>query len=624
LSPLDPSSADLSARLAAIVDASDDAIVGTTLDGQITSWNRAAEQIFGYAATEAIGRPITLTIPTERHAETANALSRIGRGETVEHRETVGQAKDGSSFNVSVTVSPIRDSDGRIAGAITIARPITERLRAEETRAQLAAIVESSDDVIVSKTLDGIITSWNRAAERMFGYAASEAVGQPITLIVPLERHAEEADVLARLQRGERIEHFETVRITKGGNRVNVSLTVSPVRNAAGKIIGASKIARDITERRRLEEERVALLAETQTANRAKDDFLTMFGHELRNPLAAIATAAHLLRVAITLDDVARPRTVIERQVGHIQRMIEDLLDAARVRAGKVALDRRPVNLAQAVEHALGVLSASGQPGRHVIDVMTEPVVVSADPARLEQVILNLLGNAVKYTPTEKSIRVTVHAEGPWAVLRVEDEGAGIPPDILPRIFEMFVQGNRSIDRAQGGLGIGLTLVRSLVELHGGTVEAISPGLDRGSVFTVRLPGVAMAISPEASLASVPPAGRRVLIVEDNDDAREMLRLLLEHQGHEVFEAADGAEAIRMASRVHPELAFIDLGLPLVDGYEVARHIRRQPDQPRRLIALTGYGQPEDRQRSLQAGFDEHVVKPVDPLRLAEIIDSAR
>ncbi len=619
-----PSNDDVSARLAAIVDASDDAVVGTTLDGQITSWNRAADQIFGYPVGEAVGQPITLVIPPERQPEMADTLARIQRGERIDHQETVWRAKGGGSLNVSVTMSPIRDSQARVVGAVTIARPIAERLRAEETRARLAAIVESSDDVIVSKTLDGVITSWNGAAERMFGYAVAEAIGQPITLIVPPECHGEEAQLLARLQRGERIKHFETVRVTKGGNRVNVSLTVSPVRNNAGQIIGASKIARDITERRRLEEERLALLAETQAANRAKDDFLAMFGHELRDPLAAIATAAHLLRVAISLDDVARPRMVIERQIGHVRRMIEDVLDAARVRAGKVALDPRPMNLAEAVEHALGVLRAGGRPGPRVIDVATEPVVVSADPTRLEQVVLNLLVNAVKYTPADRRIRVRVRAEGAWAVLQVEDEGAGIPPEILPRIFEMFVQGSRSIDRAQGGLGIGLTLVRSLVELHGGTVEAVSAGLDRGSVFTVRLPRVAMTVSPEATATPVIPAGRRVLIVEDNDDAREMLRLLLEHQGHEVFEAADGAEAIRLVSHVHPELAFIDLGLPLVDGYEVARHIRRQADQPRRLIALTGYGQPEDRQRSLQAGFDEHVVKPVDPLRLAEIIDSAR
>jgi PAS domain S-box-containing protein len=492
------------------------------------------------------------------------------------------------------------------------------------TRARLAAIVDSSDDAIVSKTLDGVIVTWNRGAERMFGYTADEAVGRHITLIIPAERHAEEADVLARIRRGETVDHFETVRQRKDGSRLNISLTVSPIRDASGSIVGASKIARDITERKRAEVERLLLLEEAQAANRAKDDFLAMFGHELRNPLAAIASAADVLDLAHTVDDVRKPRDVIRRQVVHLKRLIDDLLDAARVRTGKIALDRRPVNLAEAAEQALSLVRGSASGGRHVVETLLDPVGVDADPVRLDQIILNLLTNAAKYTPAGRTIRVQTFADGDRGVLRVEDEGVGIASDVLPRIFGLFFQGERSIDRPHGGLGIGLTLVRMLVELHGGTVTAESPGPGLGSVFTVRLPRISLPSKLEQTRQRAPAIRRRVLIVEDNDDTREMLKMLLEHEGHEVYEAVDGTEGVRAASRIRPDLALVDVGLPILDGYEVARFIRRQDHQPQRLVALTGYGQAADRERALRAGFDDHLVKPVDPDRLAELLHHLR
>jgi PAS domain S-box-containing protein len=491
-------------------------------------------------------------------------------------------------------------------------------------RARLAAIIDSSDDAIVSKTLAGVITSWNRAAERMFGYTAAEAIGRHITLIIPVERHAEENDVLARIQRGESVDHFETVRQTKDGRRLTISLSVSPIRDARGAIVGASKIARDITERKRVEAERVLLLEEAQAANRAKDDFLAMFGHELRNPLAAIASAASVLDLARSVDDIRRPRDVIKRQVVYLRRLVDDLFDAARVRAGKILLDRRPLNLAEAVEQALTVVRGSVSAVRHVIDTQLDVVWVDADPVRLDQIILNLLTNAVKYTPAGRTIRLQTFADGDHAVLRVEDEGVGIASDLLPRIFGLFVQGDHTPERGQGGLGIGLTLVKTLVELHGGTVTAESLGPRLGSVFTVRLRRVEQPAMVDGAPPRLPAIRRRVLIVEDNDDARQMLKILLEHEGHEVFEAVDGTEGVRAASRLRPDLALVDLGLPILDGYEVARFIRRQDHQPQRLVALTGYGQPEDRRRALEAGFDEHLVKPVDPDRLADLLQRLR
>ena len=501
---------------------------------------------------------------------------------------------------------------------------MNEKTSEDITRARLAAIVDSSDDAIVSKTLEGVITTWNRAAERMFGYTAAEAVGRHITLIIPPERRDEENDVLARLRRGETIDHFETVRQTKDGRRLIISLTVSPIRDATGVIVGASKIARDVTDLKRAEAERALLLEEAQAANRAKDDFLAMFGHELRNPLAAVAAAVDVLALAHTLEDIERPRTIIKRQVIHLRRLIDDLLDAARIRAGKVVLDRRPINLGEAVEQALSVAHGVTGAGRHMVETQLDAVGVDADPVRLDQIILNLLGNAMKYTPAGRRIRVHTFADGHWAILRVEDEGVGIAKEMLPMIFGLFIQAEHTTDRAQGGLGIGLTLVRTLVELHGGTVTAESPGAGLGSVFTVRLPRVEIAAPTEHGEPRRPAIRRRVLIVEDNDDAREMLKILLEHEGHEVFEAADGTEGVRAASRLRPDLALVDVGLPILDGYEVARFIRRQDHQPQRLVALTGYGQAADRERALEAGFDDHLVKPVDPDRLAELLQHLR
>jgi PAS domain S-box-containing protein len=457
----------------------------------------------------------------------------------------------------------------------------------------------------------------------MFGFTASEAIGRHITLIIPAERRLEEDDVLARIRRGEIVDHFETVRQTKDGRRLNISLTVSPIRDSTGTIVGASKIARDITDRKRGEIERTLLLEEAQAANRAKDDFLAMFGHELRTPLAAIAGAASVLELARTLDDTRRPRDVVKRQIFHLKRLVDDLLDAARVRAGKIVLNRHPLKLSNVVEHALVVLSAAPSAGRHVVETELEDVGVDADPVRLEQIVLNLVSNAMKYTPAGRTIRVRTSVEGDDAVLRVEDEGVGIAGDMLAKIFGLFVQGERTLDRAQGGLGIGLTLVRTLTELHGGTVTADSPGPGLGSVFTVRLRRVEVPTLEHAGPRRY-AIRRRVLIVEDNDDAREMLKLLLEHEGHEVYEAADGTEAVRAASRLHPDLALVDLGLPILDGYEVARFIRRQDHQPQRLVALTGYGQVADRQRALEAGFDEHLVKPIDPDRLVELLQRLR
>jgi signal transduction histidine kinase len=367
---------------------------------------------------------------------------------------------------------------------------------------------------------------------------------------------------------------------------------------------------------------------EMQRTNRAKDEFLAMLGHELRNPLNAIGSAASLLGLAAGGPEmVERARTVIHRQVQHLARLVEDLLDVSRVTSGKVVLLREPTDLGEVVASAIASWRAAGRFARHRVAADTAPVWVDADPTRLEQVVGNVLANALKYTPSGGAITVRVAAEGERARLDVEDTGAGIPVDLLPRIFELFVQGERTLDRAQGGLGIGLTLTRALVEMHGGTVEAHSAGPGRGATFTIRLPRIPAPGAPARAAAPAPanPRPRRIVVVEDNVDARDMLRLQLERDGHEVHVAATGPSGVELAESVRPDVVFIDIGLPGFDGYEVARRIRAEDwGKEILLVALTGYGQADDRRRALDAGCDVHLTKPVFPERLAEILSGVR
>ena len=356
--------------------------------------------------------------------------------------------------------------------------------------------------------------------------------------------------------------------------------------------------------------------------SRMKDEFLAMLAHELRNPIGAINSAVQVLEVTHSGGEPeTRARGVIVRQVGHLSHLIDDLLDVGRVVSGKIDLHRLPLDLAEAVHRAVSSVTGDAGPDRQ-IDISTEPVWVNGDAIRLEQVLTNMLTNAIKYTPAGGRIRVELRGDGPDAVVTVEDTGVGIPPDLLPHIFDMFIQGDRTLDRARGGLGIGLTLVRRLVELHGGTITAASDGEGHGSRFSVRLPQIA---APEAPARIASPdtraESRRVLLIEDNRDAREMLRMLLELAGHVVFDAAEGVRGLELLEAEHPDVAIIDIGLPGLDGYQIARRIRAHPNgRGILLLALTGYGFPSDRLHSAEAGFDHHLVKPLDTDELTHLL----
>jgi signal transduction histidine kinase/ActR/RegA family two-component response regulator len=359
--------------------------------------------------------------------------------------------------------------------------------------------------------------------------------------------------------------------------------------------------------------------AEAERASQAKDELLAMLGHELRNPLGAIVNAVRVLSTAGLSEDVdRRARDVIARQSSHLAKLVDDLVDAGRMLTGKVALKREPLDYARLVTRAVSVLTTDGRTLEHRIELQLEDGVwVNADPMRLEQAITDLVSNALKYTPPGGTVRLTVRQDQTSAIFEVEDTGQGIDADLLPRVFDLFVQGQRGLERGGGGLGVGLTLVKRLVELHGGTIQAFSEGRGKGSVFTMRLPLLAGGGGVSAAVAA---GGLHILVVEDHEDSREMMRHFLESAGHRVSEAADGATAVAEALRLRPDVAVIDVGLPGLNGYEVAKRIRDAQLASIRLIALSGHGLPQDRSRASEAGFDEHLVKPVTPQELASVL----
>ena len=604
------------AQLAAFVDTAAIGLHRIGPDGIIRWANDAELETLGYAPQEYIGHHIA-----EFHADQAviaDILSRLQRGERLLEYPAVMKCKDGSLKPVLIDSSVLWD-DGRFVHTQGFTRDVTERRHAEEARALLAAIVEASADAIVSKTLDGVITSWNAGAERIFGYAAAEAVGRPIALIIPPDRIDEEREILRRLHAGERIQHYETVRRTKDGRLLDISLSLSPMRDRMGRVIGASKIARDVTERKRAE-------AEREESNRRKDEFIAILAHELRNPLAPIRTAARYLKLAGHATPAAeRQVDMIERQVAQMSRLIDDLLDASRVSRGALQLRRERFACAEVVEAAVDACTEEIRARKHHLRVRlpTERIEVKADRERLVQVLCNLLGNAAKYTPVGGHLDLAVAVATPGMLeIWVRDDGIGIPPEKLTEIFDLFARVDDSLER-QGGLGIGLTLVRQLVELHGGTVEARSGGLGRGSDFILRLPIVVAAETPAAQPAEPRPASAplRILVADDNRDAAESLMLMLQLAGHDVHVVFDGDAAVAAVARLRPDVALLDIGMPKRNGYEVAQRIREQPwGADVHLVALTGWGQQTDKRQAEEAGFDVHLVKPVAPEALDRVL----
>ncbi len=779
----------------------DDAVITIDTAGRITSMNAMAEVLTAWSSGDALGKPLTevFQIVDERTRQPveSRALGLLRKGIVGFAQDSLLVARDGSERTIEDSAAPIRDEAGKELGAILVFRDISDRKQAEADAARLAAIVESSDDAIISKTLDGTIRTWNAAAERMFGYTADEAVGKSITLIIPAERLAEEHMILDKIRRGERVEHFETVRMTKDGSPIDLSLGISPIRNNRGEIVGASKIARDITDRKRAEEAQrfladvgdvlagsldsrttlrtvaslcvprladwcavdmleaghvlrrvavahtdpekvrwaheihrryppdpqsgrgvfkvlrtghadlhaeisdeqltraardpgelqilrelgmtsvmlVPLRARGQTlgvislisaesrrhfgpadlalaeevarraglaadnarlygelveADRRKDDFIALLAHELRNPLAPMRNGLQVMRLTMTdTGPPAQARNMMERQLGHMVRLIDDLLDISRVSRNKMELRRSRVLLADLVNSAVETARPGIEEAGHqlTISLPPKPVILDGDLTRLAQVFSNLLTNSAKYTEPGGHIWLDAERKGNEIVISVRDSGIGIPAESLPRIFDMFSQVDRTMERSTGGLGIGLALVKGLVEMHGGTVTAKSEGQGKGSTFTVKLPVPDDLPNPGASHGADeirPTVGikNRILIVDDNQDSALSLAMMLKLMGSELRVVHDGFEAVRVAEEFRPDVILMDVGMPRLNGLDATRRIREQDwGKAITIIALTGWGQDQDKARSQEAGCDAHLVKPVNPDDLEKLLN---
>ena len=521
----------------------------------------------------------------------------------------------------------------------TVGRPPSPALLRKSAESPLAAYrsVGLEGQWFYSAHSRAALSGWTVATGVPVGFVEASLRGSLITMVLGIAGTGALAIVLI-IVFGRRIEGpvRRLAELARSLGRFDTAALKVPVSNVrevdevADTLVEASALIR----RRSMERDEAlikerAARAEAERTNRSKDEFLAMLGHELRNPLGAISSAATVLDHAGTSETMAaQAREVITRQVGHLVGIVDDLLDVARMTSGKIGLRREVADLVPIVQGCLATLRATGRLAGHEVTLeTTESVWADVDATRIEQVLTNLVVNAVKYTPMSGVITVSIGAEVDEAVLTVRDSGIGIAKEMLPLIFDLFVQSNRTVDRAQGGLGIGLTLVRRIVELHGGSVHAASNGAGQGSTFTVRLPRVAPPVpQPDEIQESVRQGpSRRVLIVEDNDDAREMLHSLLSLWGHEVDEAKDADEALALLERTLPNVALVDIGLPGRDGYELARQCRATAKGRRVfLVALTGYGQPEDHGRATDAGFDAHLVKPVNPAALASLIATVR
>ena len=878
-----------------------DAVITTDVEGRVTSMNAVAESLTGSLQRDAVGQPLetVFRIVNENTRQPVEnpAVRALRTGVVVGlENHTALIRKDGTECPIDDSAAPIRDERGLVSGCVLIFRDVSPQRRVAQEKGQqlltarlLASIIESSDDAIVSKSLDGVIKSWNAAAERLFGYTAEQAVGRHISLVIPPDRIFEEDEIVTKLRAGTRIEHFETERLRSDGRRILVSLTISPIKDEAGTVVGASKIVRDVTLQRQAEQRERLLLEEAAAANakfhaffeqgalfagimdvtgtildanrqsweacgfakeqivgkkfwdgpwwtpsadlverirvasgqatqgltfraelpyfvadgsermadvtiqpirdatgrvlflaptgiditdrkraeadrerfvtliesstdfigicdlegipffinraglemvglddieqasrtpvrsfffpedqsrvmeeffpsilekghgeievrfrnfktgkarwmaykvlalpdaegrpvafatvsqdvterkrledslrslatdlsemdRRKNEFLAMLAHELRNPLAPISNATRTLQLGGHDEGALRSASdTLERQVRQLSRLVDDLLDMSRITRGTIELRREPIELETVVQQAIETVRPlfNRMHQELTVAVPSHPTYLDADPARLAQVVGNLLNNASKFTDKGGHVWLTIGHEGEQAVIRVRDNGIGLAADSLPRVFDMFAQVDTSLERSRDGLGIGLTLVRTLAEMHGGTVEVRSDGLGRGSEFVVRLPVLAempTARPPVRLSEPMPSVGRRILIVDDNEDGAESLSILLRLAGHETYKAHDGFDAIDAVQRLHPDVVLLDIGLPRLNGYEVCRRIRREPwGKDVVLLAVTGWGGQDDRRRSSEAGFDGHMVKPVDLDALLTVLAS--
>lgn len=592
-------------------------------EGRVRSWNRGAERLKGWAAHEIIGRHFSIFYPPEAlerrwPEQELKIAAQSGRVEDEGWR----LRKDGGRFWADVIITAMRDESGVLRGFSKVTRDLTERRRQQETLHQseerFRLMVEGVKDyAIFMLDREGRVTSWNAGAHRIKGYQPGEIIGRHFSTFYTQEAIAKRwpEQELAMAREHGRFED-EGPRVRKDGSTFWANVVITPLYDQRGTLVGYAKVTRDLTDRKRVE----AL----EKAERQTNEFLAMLAHELRNPLAPISNALHLLARRPAADPTEQwVREVLQRQTGQMTRLVDDLLDVSRITRSTISLESRPLDVRQIVRIAVDASTQWMQARRHAlsIDLPDTELTVVGDEIRLAQVVQNLLHNAAKYTPEHGQVWLSARRDGAEVVIVVKDSGVGMEPEMLRSAFELFRQGQQALDRPQGGLGLGLTLVQRLVLLHGGTVEARSAGLDQGSEFIVRLPAANQPVpSAPAKEPVPPPKPRRVLIIDDNQDAANALRLLLETDGHEVRVANDGVSGLALARSYRPDYLLLDIGLPRLSGYDIAASVRADPQLKGTIIvAVTGYGQLHDRSRTAAVGFDHHLTKPVEFSSLQEL-----
>jgi PAS domain S-box-containing protein len=586
--------------------------------GHVVTWNMGAEHLKGYAAHEIVGRHFS-TFYTDEARARKWPEQELEMAAAKGHFEDEGWRvrKDGTLFWANVIITALKDDRGVLRGFAKITRDLSDRRRQEELLRQseerFRMLIDSVKDyAIFMLDPEGRVVSWNAGAERIKGYRAPEIIGRHFSVFYPEEarrRKWPEQELAVARDKG----HFEDEgpRVRKDGSTFWATVVLSPVFAENGELRGYAKVTRDLTDQKRVE----AL----EKAEKQTNEFLAMLAHELRNPLAPIRNALQLLAKKPTADPAEIwVREVLQRQTVQMTRLVDDLLDASRVTRSTVSLSKTRLDVHKLVRDAVDASTQWMQLRHHTlaVNLPDEKLEIDADPVRLNQVIQNLLHNAAKFTPNGGRIEIAAAREGEQVVVRVKDNGIGMTPQLLKSAFELFKQGQQGIDRPEGGLGVGLTLAERLVALHGGSIEARSEGLGQGSEFIVRLPiehGPVAVPAKAAEDEGVPALRRRLLVVDDNVDAANALRYLLENDGHEVKVAADGVAGVALAREFKPDVLLLDIGLPRLSGYDIAKEIRND-DALRKvvIIAITGYGQPEDRARALASGFDHYLTKPVE------------
>jgi PAS domain S-box-containing protein len=590
-----------------------DAVIGTGEAGQIVFMNAVAQELTGWSEREAKGKQlsqiVTIIDQATRTPVEDDAYRAVPTAGPQPYRSGTLLLRGNEERSIDYSISSIEDSRGTTHGSVLVFCEVSKHPAEAASRDALASIVEHSDDAIIGQDLEGKIISWNAGAERIFGYPAKEMLGQRLSRLLPPDRQHEEAELLGRIRRGEKVDHFHAKSLTRDGRMIDVSVTVSRTRNSRGEVAGTSIIARDITEQKTSEE---ALKA----ADYNKDQFLAMLSHELRNPLAPISTALELMGLTGPMNsDQEEAREIIRRQLGRLTRLVDDLVDASRVSRGAVNFRSEALELCALLGEAIKAVQSAVQSHRHrLTTVLTkEPLRVRGDEVRLMQVFTTLLNNAARYTPDGGHISVQLERDADRAVVRIKDSGSGLDPQLLNRVHDAGEAGSAGA-HAENGLGIELALMRRIVLLHGGEVRAVSEGGPGGrSEFVVRLPLVKDAAGADASASEtqreVSPL--KVLIVDDNEDAASSLGMLLQLEGHQTRIEHDGGHALAATAEWTPNVVLLDIGLPDMNGYEVGEKMRAN-HYSGTLIALTGYGQEADREKSSNAGFDAHLVKPVE------------